>query len=147
MLVFIFSFTFICTLILITSPLVAGRKLRRKVDKISWAARHRDEGYLNVSYKGKTFSIMVLAEKVPDGLRYKTIPVYTCKNIYVDKELVAKLHTMESLWSKYSIIEVSDDRHEWEVEELINEAYKVAKKLENERISKLTAESAKSLYN
>ena len=82
--------------------------------------------------KGKTFRINVEDATVAPGLQYETIPVYTCRNIYIDDELVCCLHKLERLFTKTYLAEFSSKRHDYEVTELIEVAYKKAKKLDKE---------------
>lgn len=108
-----------------------GKRLNKRVELIASAGRSDDKSIAFCSKgKTKTFNIRVENMKVPPGLHYETIPAYTCKNIYIDDELVCKLHRLERLFSKSYLAEFSNKRHDYEVTELIEAAYKEAKKID-----------------
>ena len=106
-----------------------GKRLNKKVELIASAGRS-DTKSISFCNKGKTFTIRVENMEVPPGLHYETIPAYTCKNVYIDDELVCKIHKLERLFSKSHLAEFSNKRHDYEVTELIEAAYKEAKKID-----------------
>ena len=106
-----------------------GKRLNKKVELIASAGRS-DVKSIAFCNKGKTFTIRVENMEVPPGLHYETIPAYTCKNIYIDDELVCKIHRLERLFNKSYLAEFSNKRHDYEVTELIEAAYREAKKID-----------------
>ena len=108
-----------------------GRSLNRRLSLITRACR-TDDKTLYFESKAKTFKIEIKNAEVAPGLAYDTIPVYTCKDVYIDNELVCKVHRLERLFTKAYLAEFSRKRRESEVLELINAAYKKAKQLDKE---------------
>ena len=108
-----------------------GRRMARKIRKIQRACRH-DGTSIEFLSKGAKFSIKVENVKAAPGIKYETIPVYSCKDVYINDELVCKIHCLEALFGKTYITEYSNKRHESEIEDLIKKAYKTAKQLDKE---------------
>jgi hypothetical protein len=108
-----------------------GKRLNKKIQTIAYASRSADKA-IEFSSKGKKFCIRLVDAEVPTGLRYSTIPVYTCKDIYINDELVCKVHKLERFFSKGYLAEFSSSRNESEIAELIDVAYKTAKQLDRE---------------
>lgn len=108
-----------------------GRRMSKKVQKIQWACRPEGTSikFLN---KGTEFSIRVENTKVAPGIKYETIPVYSCKDVLINDEVVCKIHCLEALFGKTYIAEYSNKRHTSEIEELINKAYAAAKQIDKE---------------
>ena len=114
-----------------SSSKLYGKRLNKRVNLISSVNRSEKQPMYFES-KGKTFRISVEDMAVAPGLQYETIPAYTCRNIYIDDELVCRLHRLERLFNKTYLAEFSSKRHDYEVIELIEVAYKKAKKLDKE---------------
>jgi hypothetical protein len=108
-----------------------GRRLAKKIQKIQWASRP-DGTPIKFLSKGSEFSIRVENVKVGPGIKYETIPVYSCKDVFINDENVCKIHCLEALFGKTYVAEYSNKRHDHEIEELINTAYKTAKQLDKE---------------
>ncbi len=108
-----------------------GKRLNKRVAKIA-SAGSSDEKTIYFENKCKTFRIRVENMEVAPGIKYETIPAYTCKNVYIDDELVCRIHRLERLFNKSYLAEFSNKRHEHEVIELIEAAYKKAKKIDKE---------------
>lgn len=106
---------------------IYGRRLNKKIEIISEAYQHNNK--LEFNYKNKSFNIRVEKAKVPNGLQYGTIPVYTCKDVYINDELICKIHKLERLFTKTYVAEFSDSRNEFEIAELIRVAHKKAKQI------------------
>ena len=108
-----------------------GRRMAKKIQKIQWASRPEDTP-IKFSNKGNEFTIRVENVKVDPGIKYETIPVYSCKDVFINDEIVCKIHCLEALFGKTYIAEYSNKRHDHEIEELINKAYVTAKQLDKE---------------
>lgn len=106
-----------------------GKRLNKRLELIASAVRTKNKAITFCS-KGKTFTIQVENMEVAPGIKYETIPVYTCKNVYIDDELVCRVHRLEHLFNKSYLAEFSNKRHDYEVTELIEAAYKEAKKID-----------------
>lgn len=111
-----------------SSGRIYSRRLNKKIEKISAAYQHNNK--LEFKYKNKSFNIRVEKVKGPNGLQYSTIPVYTCKDVYVNDELICKIHKLERLFTKAYLAEFSNSRNEFEIAELIRVAYKKAKQID-----------------
>ena len=125
-----------------------GRRLAKKVQKIQWASR--PEGTpIKFSNKGNEFTIKVENVKVAPGIKYETIPVYSCKDVIINDEIVCKIHCLEALFGKTYVAEYSNKRHDHEIEELINKAYATAKQLDKEYWENWSKErsTTNSFYN
>ena len=104
-----------------------GKRLGKKLDVIETAIKHQGNLAVEVISKATAFTVNVENVKVEPGIKFATIPVYTCRNVYVNNELVCKLHKLEALFGKTFVAEYSEKRHEFEVSEIIDLAYKKAK--------------------
>ena len=108
-----------------------GRHIYKKVCEIENATSQSNEDSLKFINKNKQFTIQIKKEAAP-GLRYETIPAYFCKNIYINDELVCKIHVLDGLFRKKYSTEFSSKREETEILGLLNIAYKYAKRLNRE---------------
>jgi hypothetical protein len=104
-----------------------GKSTSKKLNKIAQAAKHKKQDFLNLTRKGKDFSIKIVDQEVPEGVKYSTIPVYTCKNVFINDELVCRVHRLERLFSNSYCVEFSYRRNEFEIDNLIKDAAKTAK--------------------
>ena len=104
-----------------------GKRLGKKLDVIEDAIKHQGNLAVEVVSKATAFAVNVENVKVEPGIKFATIPVYTCRNVYVNDELVCKLHKLEALFGKTFVAEFSEKRHEFEISELIDLAYKKSK--------------------
>lgn len=109
-----------------------GKRLNKRVNMIKLVIERSKDKDLYFESKGKTFKIKVENMEVAPGIKYETIPVYTCKNVYIDDELVCRVHRLERLFTKAYLAEFSNKRHDYEVAELIYAAYKKAKNLDKD---------------
>jgi hypothetical protein len=112
-----------------------GKELSNKIFEINWViSKLNDKEFLEFSNKCKNFTIRINDDEIKSScIHYYDIPVYTCKNIFINDELVCKLHKLNGTGgSKYYSTEFSSNRHSDEIAELINVAYKTARKLEKE---------------
>ena len=104
-----------------------GKRLGKKLDVIEDAVKHQGNLAVEVVSKATAFTVNVENVKVEPGIKFATIPVYTCRNVYINDELVCKLHKLEALVGKTFVAEFSEKRHEFEISELIDLAYKKSK--------------------
>jgi hypothetical protein len=109
-----------------------GRRIYKKVCMISSVISYSGESSLEFLSKNETFFIRIEDAEVPSGLKYKSIPAYTCKNVFINDELACKVHTLSDpdISQNNCCVEFSSKRYEYEIEELITTAYKFAKKLD-----------------
>lgn len=127
-----------------------GKVMYRKIDKINSACVHSaDANYFIFDSHKESFTVKIADEEVPKGLRHAQ-PNYNCKNIFINDELVLKLHCIETKSFKtYRVVEYSATRHEEEINSLIKDAYHAAKvymkKINNDRYKAIYEE--KSFFN
>ena len=125
-----------------------GKLMAKKVAKISSAIDHSKKGFIEVFNNTERFLIKIEDQKVAPGIYYSTIPVYTCKNIYINDELVCKLHKLNGTFTKTYCTEFSCDRVESEIASLIDKAFANAKKIDKEYWKNFSTElPKKSFYN
>jgi hypothetical protein len=117
-----------------------GKRLNNRINEILSAQRNSKESIEFVS-KGKHFLVRVEHVKTGPGLQYETIPAYTCRNVYIDEELVCKMHQLDRLFGKAFLAEFSNKRNSYEISELIDQAYKEAKRINKEYWEKFMAKS------
>lgn len=120
-----------------------GKRLMKRISTIETACRG-DIKDINFSSKGTLFTICIKNAEVPAGIKYPTIPVYTCKDVYINDELVCKLHKLAGLFGKTYVAEFSETRHEHEIVELIIAAQKEAKRIDKEYWAKWRESQDKS---
>jgi hypothetical protein len=113
---------------LTTDGSLYGRRMDKKVRKIANACSYTKERQFTFNSQHEKFTIRVENAKVAEGIKYTTIPVYTCQDVYINDELVCKVHKLEGLFRKYFSTEFSGKRHDYEIAELIHSAFKAAKK-------------------
>lgn len=118
-----------------TSGQLFSKRLYKRVKAIEEAISCSKKDCLSITCKGQRFSIQVKDAKVNPGIKYSTIPAYTCKDICINDELVCKVHRLERLFTSSYAAEVSCKRNEFELVELLSLAYKKAKKINKDRKS------------
>ncbi len=109
-----------------------GKRLNKKLCVIESAISHSKLEAFELTHKGRHFSIKINNTKPVSGFRYDTIPVYTCTDVFIDDELVCKVHKLTNTFKKYFSVEFSSAREYPEVEDLIYTAAKLARKMESE---------------
>lgn len=115
-----------------------GKCLNKKLEEILLTHMHGAEMLSFVS-KGQVFTIHIEWYKPVPGLKYDTIPKYFCKNVYINNELVCRMHQLDRLFGNTYLAEFSDKRDEYEIVELIGQAYKKAKVFNKDYWKKLTS--------
>ena len=120
-----------------------GKRMNKRLTEILSAQRNSGDAIAFVS-KGQLFTISVEQVKTGPGLQYETIPAYTCKDVYINDELVCKMHQLDRLFGKAFLAEFSHKRNGYEVSELIDVAYKKAKCINKTYWEKFTANSLKT---
>lgn len=122
--------------ICISSNEVGGRifskKFYKRIKTIESGIACTKTKNISITNKNKQFSIVVKDAEVSPGIKYSTIPVYTCKDVFINDELVCKAHRIDRMFGSSFAIEVSCGRAESEIIELLTLAYKEAKRLDKE---------------
>lgn len=109
-----------------------GRHFNRMLNRIKDAAKHKGDNFLIVTNKNNNFKIEVIDEKPQQGLQYSTIPRYSYSDVKINDEVVCRLHKLKSTLRTICIVEYSSKRRSYEIEELMNIAYKESKQIEKE---------------
>lgn len=96
--------------------------------------------------KGTIFHVKVEDKKDLEKISYGS--PYSVTNIYINNELVCKLHRLENLFIKQRTLEYTKNRSRIEIDGIISRAYKIAKK-EIQQYHKTTHynDDSKSFYN
>ena len=109
-----------------------GKRMYKKLCTIASAISYSKKDCLEITSMGEKFFVRVADEKVAPGIKYTTIPVYTCKNVYINDELVCKVHVLTGLFQKSYCTEYSHQREETEIDHLIKCAHKTAKQIDKD---------------
>lgn len=145
------SIMFVCMLIEIyPSDFPNGRRAKKKfIEKIN-TIQHANEVSHSVAIankNGKIFEVRIYKGEVPDGLRYNTIPVYTYRSVWINKEEVARIHHINPTYGKEKDwIELTAERKQSEILEIVEAAYKVADQTYRDYIHKTFCRDSKSFY-
>lgn len=122
-----------------------GKTLDKKVSNIANALDlTEDIKTIEIQHRGKTFSIKVEKERGPEGVSFVTSR-YTYKNVYINNELVCRVHSLENnIGTKRSIAEFNYKRNETEIVSLIAHAAKEATRLQKNYYSENKTHKHKS---
>lgn len=120
----IFSFTF-----LYEDSAWNKKRFDKKVWNIGFVCRILNIKEFNFEHKGFQFWV-----RIDDDNDYDHIQGYSpycTTNIYINDELVCKVHKLNDVFKTYRFIEYTKDRKEEEIMDIILGAYKASKKKEN----------------
>lgn len=117
------------------------------VDDIMHALSHCTLSCIDASVNKHRFRVSVKEEVPYDGLEYEITPVYKSFAIYIDDEIVCRVHKIRYRYKDHHFIEFSSKRDRDEVIEIIKEAHIEAKEHNYEYVSKLFSKfNSKSFY-
>ena len=96
--------------------------------------------------KGTMFSVKIV-DSTYNGINYSS--PYETRDVYVNDELVCKVHKLEHTFVKSRVIEYTKNRSITEIDKIISKAYKTSKKRYNQYFNdKYESEKkSKSFYN
>ena len=127
----------------------SNKKFCKNVDNLETLIRWMSLDSFCMTYKDKqfTFNSEIIKTDI-EGLKYKTIPYYNYFNIYLNGELVCRVHRLERSYNKYFYsAEFSSNIKDFEVKEIIEAMVKKAKKEYNKNWEKYNSQlSSKSLF-
>ena len=115
------------------------KRFDKKVRNIGYVCRLLKIEELSVENKGFQFSVRVEDKDDYKGIRYISSP-YKTTDIYINDELVCRIHKLENLFVTYRTLEYTKERSMTEVDDIIVKAYKLSKKRENEYYKNKVAE-------
>lgn len=122
------------------------KRFDKKVRNIGYVCRILKIEELSVENKGFQFSVRVEDKDDYEGIRYISSP-YNTTDIYINDELVCRIHKLENLWVTYRTLEYTKERSMTEVNDIIVKAYKLSKKRENEYYNnKVAKENLNTFY-
>ena len=118
------------------------------VDDIKYALVHNSLSCITTPVNRYSFRVSVKEEVPYDGLEYEITPVYKSYAIYVDDEIVCRVHKIRHCYTDHHFIEFSSKRERDEVIEIVKSVYTVAKDINYESMRKFISKSnSKSFYS
>lgn len=106
------------------------KRLYNRTWDIRYTCRQLKVKEINVENKGFLFSVRVEDGNGVESIGYKS--PYKATDIYINDELVCKIHTLKNLFTMYITVEYVKERKGSEIYEIITKAYKISKKKLNE---------------
>lgn len=121
------------------------KRFDKKVDNIGFVCRILHIEEFNFENKGFQFGVRIEDKKHSENIQGYT--PYSTVNVYINDELVCKIHKLENAFTTYRMIEYTKDRKAEEVRDVILKAYKASKKMENEYYNrKIDENDSKTFY-
>lgn len=122
------------------------KRFWNRVWEIRYTCRTSSIKEINVKNKGCMFRV-----RIADGEGVKSINYsspYDVTDIYINDELVCKIHKLKNIFSMYITLEYAEKRSRDEIDEIVMKAYKISKKKLNENY-KINGygDNSKSFYN
>ena len=146
-----FSIVFVCGVIMyfnIPDGKWDRKMFDRKIKHIKYACSVLKITEINVENKGFLFRVRVVDEEEVKSISYSN--PHTVTDIYINDELVCRLHRLENLFTMHRTPEYASKRNSYEINEIIKKAYKTSKKKLNEHYKTNSYESdlkIKSFYS
>ena len=128
---------------------VFKRDFLEAVDDIVRAMRHNKLEYITAFVSGNyQFKVKAIEEENREGLDYPSLQIYRSHAIYINDELVCRVHLF-GRWSNQDIfVEFSSKRNMDEVIDIVNKAHTQAKQYIKEEVSEWFGKSdSKSFYS
>lgn len=122
------------------------KRFWNKVWDIGYTCRKLKVTEINVENKGSLFCVRTADGKEIESIDYSS--PYTVTDIYINDELVCKIHKLKNLFTMYITLEYAKERSRNEIDEIIMKAYKISKQKLNEHY-KINGygDNSKSFYN
>lgn len=119
------------------------------IDDIETALTDSKKDYLEAFVSGNfKFKVRVNKEVPYTGLEYETIPMYKSHAIYIDDELVCRVHVIHPYYKDKVFIEFSSRRKIEEVIDIVKRAQKVANEYNHEHaVNWFSKYDSKSFYS
>lgn len=121
------------------------KRFDSKVWNIGFVCRILHIEEFNFEYKGFQFGVRTEDEKHNENIQGYS--PYSVTNIYINDELVCKIHKLKDVFKSYRFIEYTQDRKAGEVRDIILKAYKASKKKEYEHYdNNIKEKDSKTFY-
>lgn len=122
------------------------KRFWNRVHNIEYACRKLNVTEINIENKGCLFRVRVADGKGVESIDYSS--PYEATDIYINDELVCKIHKLKNLFTMYITLEYVKKRSRDEIDEIIMRAYKISKQKLNEHY-KINGygDNSKSFYN
>ena len=118
----------------------------KRVRNIEYACRTLNVEEINVENKGYFFYVRTENGKRVEEIDYSS--PYCATDIFINDELVCKIHRLKNLFTMYITLEYAKERSRDEIDEIIMKAYKISKQELNEHYKTNGYEhNSKSFYN
>ena len=101
------------------------KRFAKRLSKISSACWRLDVEEIQIENKGRIFNVRVV-----EGQRQASLSCrgpYSVTDIYINGELVCKLHMLTNLFTEYRTLEYVDNRSRTEIDEIVKKACRVSK--------------------
>jgi hypothetical protein len=124
------------------------RDFMEMIDDIETALIDSKKDYLEAFVSGNfKFKVRVNKEFPYVGLEYETIPMYKSHAIYIDDELVCRVHIIHKYYKDKFFVEFSSRRKREEIIDIVKRAQKVANEYNHENITNWFSKyDSKSFY-
>lgn len=106
------------------------KRFWNRVWNIRYTCRTLSIKEINVENKGCLFRVKTADGKEVESIDYSS--PYCATDIYINDELVCKIHRLKNLFTMYITLEYVKERDRDEIDEIIMKAYKISKKKLNE---------------
>jgi hypothetical protein len=106
------------------------KRFWNKVRDIEYTCRKLKTTEINVENKGSLFCVRAADGKGIESIDYSS--PYRVTDIYINDELVCKVHRLKNLFTTYITLEYAKERSRNEIDEIIMKAYKISKQKLNE---------------
>ena len=122
------------------------KRFWNRVWDIGYTCRILSLKEINVENKGCLFYVRTADGEKVESINYDS--PYDATNIYINDELVCKIHRLKNLFTMYITLEYVKERSRNEIDEIIIKAYKISKQKLNEHY-KINGygDNSKSFYN
>ena len=122
------------------------KRFWNRVWNIGYTCRTLSIKEINVENKGCLFHVRIVDGEGVKSINYSS--PYDVTDIYINDELVCKIHKLKNIFSMYITLEYAEKRSRDEIDEIVMKAYKISKKKLNEHY-KINGygDNSKSFYN
>lgn len=122
------------------------KRFWNRVWNIGYACRILSIKEINVENKGCLFRVKTADGKGIESIDYSS--PYTATDIYINDELVCKIHKLKNIFTMYITLEYAKGRSRDEIDEIIMKVYKISKQKLNEHYKiNGCGDNSKSFYN